>query len=293
VPNKYREISDRLKAYRLGSGLSADEIATRAGISRAALYRFEKGQLAKIETLEKLAALLEVSMPTLLGVGIEYMPSPASYFERMRQIEVEAKHISVIAGPIPFLLSSDKFSEMLPTVLRESVPEHLSNRNDHLVQIDRIVESLSARKVAFRSRQPGILNLISAREVRRLLRNGLVGNSQIGGAELIHRRELAREEVSHLISVIEDEIVGNQIGILTESLPYTGFQLFRMLDRKILAISPFRLGVQPNIRVGVAMITSAHDAIKLHEIATQQMWRDALKGLEAAAHLRYLLKSND
>src|SRR5262249_3082320 len=69
------DIGNRLKAFRLGSGLSADEIAARLGISRTALYRFEKGELAKIETLEKLAELLSVSVPTLLGVGVEYVAS--------------------------------------------------------------------------------------------------------------------------------------------------------------------------------------------------------------------------
>ena len=48
---RYDEIGNRLKAYRLGSNLSADEIASQLGISRTALYRFEKGELAKIETL--------------------------------------------------------------------------------------------------------------------------------------------------------------------------------------------------------------------------------------------------
>ena len=55
MPFRYDEIGDRLKAYRLGSGLSADEIASQLGISRTALYRFEKGELAKIETIERLA----------------------------------------------------------------------------------------------------------------------------------------------------------------------------------------------------------------------------------------------
>jgi len=45
---RYDDIGNRLKAFRLGSGLSADEIARRAGISRTALYRFEKGELVKI-----------------------------------------------------------------------------------------------------------------------------------------------------------------------------------------------------------------------------------------------------
>jgi len=73
MPFRYDEIGHRLKAYRMGSGLSADEIAKKIGISRTALYRFERGELAKIETLERLAELLGVSVPTLLGVGIEYV----------------------------------------------------------------------------------------------------------------------------------------------------------------------------------------------------------------------------
>src|SRR5580692_13098874 len=84
---RFDDIGNRLKAFRLGSGLAADEIASRLGISRTALYRFEKGELAKIETLEKLAELLGVSIPTLLGVGVEYIGSAVAYFERMRQIE--------------------------------------------------------------------------------------------------------------------------------------------------------------------------------------------------------------
>src|SRR6516225_2889580 len=84
---RFDDIGNRLKAFRLGSGLSADEIANRLGISRTALYRFEKGELAKIETLEKLAELLSVSVPTLLGVGVEYVASAVSYFERMRQVD--------------------------------------------------------------------------------------------------------------------------------------------------------------------------------------------------------------
>ena len=51
---RFDDIGDRLKAFRLGSELSADEIASRLGISRTALYRFEKGEVAKIDTLEKL-----------------------------------------------------------------------------------------------------------------------------------------------------------------------------------------------------------------------------------------------
>src|SRR5262249_40920525 len=122
---RFDDIGNRLKAFRLGSGLSADELAGRLGISRTALCRFEKGELAKIETLEKLAELLSVSVPTLLGVGVEYVPSAVAYFERMRQIEETSEHIIVLAGPISYLLSSDEFDAALGDILRESIPDTL------------------------------------------------------------------------------------------------------------------------------------------------------------------------
>ena len=124
---RYDEIGNRLKAFRIASGLSADEIARRIGISRTALYRFERGELAKIETLDKLAELLGVSIPTLLGVGIEFISSAVAYFERLRQIEEEAQHIIVLAGPISFLLASPNFEAMLEQLLIESISPELAN----------------------------------------------------------------------------------------------------------------------------------------------------------------------
>jgi hypothetical protein len=57
-------------------------------------------------------------------------------------------------------------------------------------------------------------------------------------------------------------------------------------------MSPFRLGEEPNIQVGVAMITSAPEALALHEKTLDDVWRRALKGTAAAAHLRGLLKGS-
>src|SRR5205814_4603154 len=132
---RFDDIGNRLKAFRLGSGLSAEEIAAKLGISRTALYRFEKGELAKIETLEKLAELLGVSVPTLLGVGVEYIASAVAYFERMRQIEETSEHIIVLAGPISYLLASDAFDRTLEEMLRENVPERFEGRKRALAQV--------------------------------------------------------------------------------------------------------------------------------------------------------------
>ena len=106
---RFDDIGNRLKAFRRGSGFSADEIARRIGISRTALYRFEKGEGVKIETLEKLSELLDVSVPTLLGVGVEYVPTAVSFFERVRQIDAASEHIIVLAGPVSYVVASDAF----------------------------------------------------------------------------------------------------------------------------------------------------------------------------------------
>ncbi len=286
---RYDDIGNRLKAFRLGSGLSAEQIARRIGISRTALYRFEKGELVKIETLEKLAELLGVSVPTLLGVGIEYIGSAVSYFERMRQIEETAEHIVVLAGPISFLLASDAFEAALPEVLSESIPEDVANRGRALEDVKQIMAVLHERKQQYRKRQPTMVNLISALELERFLQNGFIGRNALPERLREERRTLARDEVDHFASVIESEPLGVQIGIVTDIVPHAGFQIFRQPDRQILSISPFRLGEHPNVRVGMAMITSAPEALALHQKTVQEMWRRALKGPPAARYLRNLI----
>jgi transcriptional regulator with XRE-family HTH domain len=287
---RFDDIGNRLKAFRLGSGLSADEIANRLGISRTALYRFEKGELAKIETLEKLAELLEVSVPTLLGVGVEYIASAVAYFERMRQIEETSEHIVVLAGPISYLLASDAFDQTLEDVLRENVPDKIEGRKRSLEQVDEVMTVLRQRKQSYRHRRPGIVNLIAASEMEQFLRNGLVGRLDLPEKTRTARRELARTEAAHFASLMAEEPMGVQIGIVPDTLPHASFQIFRQPDRHLLVLSPFRLGEQPNIRVGVAMITSAPEALALHEKMAKDLWQRAIKGAAAVRFMRELIE---
>jgi transcriptional regulator with XRE-family HTH domain len=286
MPIRFDDIGNRLKAFRLGSGLAAEEIAQKLGISRTALYRFEKGEVAKIETLEKLAELLQVSVPTLLGVGVEYLGSAVSYFERMRQIEETAEHIIVLAGPISYVLASDGFDGALGDVLRESVAQSVVGRARALAQIEELMAVLKARKENYRRRRPAILNLIAAAEMERFMRNGLVGRLDLDEKVRRARRALARAEAEHFTALMENEPIGVQIGIVRDTLPHTSFQIFREPNRKILALSPFRLGEEPNIRTGVAMITSAPEALALHEKMARDLWTSALKGPAAVRFMR-------
>jgi hypothetical protein len=126
--------------------------------------------------------------------------------------------------------------------------------------------------------------------MEQFLGNGLVGRLGLPESMRRERRALARAEAAHFLALIENEPIAVQIGIVPDTLPHASFQLFREPDRKILALSPFRLGEQPNIRVGVAMITSAPEALALHEKMAQELWGRALKGSAAARLMRELLR---
>lgn len=287
---RYDEIGQRLRAFRLGAGLTAEEIAQRIGISRTAVYRFEKGEVVKIETLISLADLLGVSLPTLLGVEIEYIASAVTYFERLRQLEEEADRITIMAGPISFLLASERFQVLLKDVLVESA-EAGAEPERRLAEIERIMVILEERKKAYQARRPSIVNLISALDVERMLRSGFAGKSFVSERDRQHRRLLAREEVEHFASIVEANPMGVQIGLVTGMRPHTVFQIFRKGGHKTLTISPFRLGEQPNVSLGVAMVTTSPEAVGLHEKMVDEMWAGALKSKEAARFLRDLLES--
>ena len=102
----YAALGDRLRAYRLGASLQAEDVAESLGVSRAVVYRMEKGEIVKLETVERLAQLLGTSMASLMGVEVEYYANFLSFFERMRQLEQGADRIMAHFEPISLLLTS-------------------------------------------------------------------------------------------------------------------------------------------------------------------------------------------
>jgi transcriptional regulator with XRE-family HTH domain len=291
IADRFAEIGERLRSYRTGRGLAADQVAEQLGVSRAAVYRIEAGEVVKIETLERLAGVLETSVGSLLGLGVEYYAKATSYFERMRQIEQKSEQVVAHFPPLSYLLTSDNYAKHLKQTLIEAAPASIDDPSAYEAEIDAIVAVLDERKEARKRRHLSVVNFVSLPEIERWLKLGLVGRFDLQGEEVVARRQAARAEVEHLIKLIESEPMGVQIGLIEETLPNITFQLFRTAERTLLGLSPFRLGGDlPNIRTGVAMLTSDEEPVRLYEQLVQKLWRRAQKGREATTQLRMIVE---
>lgn len=293
MSSQYQLISDignRLKSYRLGAGLTPEDVARHTGISRAAIYRYESGQPIRVDALGKIADLLDVSLASLFGVGSENISSALTFFERLRQIEAEADQITALFGPVPYLLTTDGFDDLLPEVLLESVPETAANRDGLESAIAQICEILRDRKRQFRTRRPNFIGLLSVSELEYFLASGLMGNTNDPAAAPARRQEAARAEIAAVAELLRDQPIGIQLGLVQDSMPSTSFQILRQATRSQVAVSPFRLGAPANVRIGVATITAAEESVKLHQQVAESLWKHSLKGSEAAALLDQIVK---
>lgn len=286
---RFGDIGARLRAHRLGKEFTPDELARKLRISRAALYRAEKGEIRKIEMLTSIADELGVSLANLMGVGVEYVSTAIGFFERMRQLEEQCQQIIGLFSPVSYLLTSDSYDAVLREVLRESIPDGVEPDGTSVKAVDALLEILRARKRTFDLKRPLIVSLIASADLERFLLHGLIGRHDLPAGIIDDRRIKARSEAEYILSMLRSQPIGIQIGIVREPVPATSFQIFRQADRSVLAISPFRLGEQPNIRLGVALITSAPEAMDLHESIAERLWGEALKGPEAAAYLEAMI----
>lgn len=286
----FSDIGARLRAHRLGRGLSPEVLAEKLGMSRAALYRAEKGEIRKIETLTSIASELGVSLASLMGVGVEYVSSSVAFFERMRQLEENCEQIIGLFSPVSYLLTSENYDAMLHEVLQESISESTMSAQAAGELVASLIEILRARKAAFEKRRPLIVSLIASADLERFLLHGLIGRHDLDADVVLERRRQARREAENILRMLREEPIGIQIGIVREPVPATSFQIFRQNEGSLMAISPFRLGEQPNIRTGVALITAAPEAMELHEDIAKGLWRDALKGAEAAEYFEALIE---
>lgn len=283
------QVGERIRAHRIAKDLSPEEVAAKTGLSRSAIYRYEAGQPIRVDALGKIADLLGISLASLLGVGSEFISSALAFYERMHQLESNADQISVLFGPISFLLTTDHFDQCLRDVLSESVPHAAANRSNFDSELDQIIAILLERKETYRDRHPSIVSLVSAAELEQFLGLGIVGRQGLEGEELAKRKTSALIEVENILRLLVDQPMGVQIGIVEDSLPGASFQIFRSGKLAQVATSSFRLGLYANVRVGVATITAAQDSVQHHQEVTAELWRNSWKGNDAIKNVSDIL----
>ena len=284
----YEELGNRLRAYRIGASLVAEDVAEQLGVSRAVVYRMEQGKIVKIETVERLAQLLGTSMASLLGVEVEYYSTALGFLERMRQIEESAERIVAHFEPISLLLASDEYLDHLRLMLLESLPKDADA--SLAAEVDGILTILRERKISFAKRRPNIVSLVGLRELERFLHTGLVGSLDISETVRRQRVDAARQEVRRIAELMADEPMYVQIGLIDDAMPATSFQLFFAAGSSLLAVSPFRFGELPNVRNGIAMVTASSEPVKMYDEMIDRLWKTAHKGKAGAARLRELLE---
>ncbi len=286
---RFTEIGQQLRAYRLESGLRAEEIAARLGVSRAALYRYEKGEVIKLDTIKRLAELLKISPLSLLGIGVEYYNRPVGYFERIRQTEETADQILQVFGPVCYLTTSDAFDAVLADAYDEMLSHTSGDRAMLRTMVEQVQGIMAARKRMYQMRRPGIIAIISAASIQRLLDIGIAASVPVSESLRRRCRQVAAIEVENIAAMMETEPMGLQFGIMTATEPTGAFKVLRSRDRATLAINPFRADGLPGTQTGVAMITGADEAIATHQRVAETMWRESAKGMSGAGHIRRML----
>jgi transcriptional regulator with XRE-family HTH domain len=282
---RFTEIGQQLRAYRLESGLRAEEIAARLGVSRAALYRYEKGEVIKLDTINRLAELLKISPLSLLGIGVEYYNRPVGYLERMRQLEETADQILVMHGPVSYLNTSDAYDTALAQAFEEATEGQPAQR----ASTEQVLGIMTARKRMYTQRRPGIICMIAMSRLQQFLTDGVAAGIALSDRTRQLCRKVAIAEVENIAGLMEAEPMGLQFGLLPMTEPTGGFKILRARDRASLAVNPFRTDAHPAAPSGVAMITGADEAIAAHQRVAEAQWREALKGAPAAARVRQLL----
>ena len=277
---RFTEIGQQLRAYRLESGLRAEEIAARLGVSRAALYRYEKGEVIKLDTVKRLAELLKISPLSLLGIGVEYYNRPVGYFERLRQTEETADQILHAAGPLCYVTTSDAFDGVFAEACGEVIGQAGGDAAGQTASLEQIQGIMAARKRMYGIRKPSIIAILSLAAIQRLLDHGIAGSMTLSDPMRRRCRQVAVSEVERIATLMETEPMGLQFGVLPSTEPTSSFKILRARDRATLAINPFRTdGDARIVQAGVAMITGRRGGIGgASKRVAEAMWREAVKG---------------
>ncbi|PWS37303.1 transcriptional regulator [Falsiroseomonas bella] len=286
---RFADIGQQLRAYRLESGLRAEEIAARLGVSRAALYRYEKGEVIKLDTIRRLAELLKISPLSLLGIGVEYFSRPIAFQERLRQIEEGADQILMVGGAVCYQTTTDAYDGAVAEAWTEAA-DASTDRVAARAATDQMLGLLTARKKLHQARRPTITAILGEGALLRMLRDGVAAGLPVPERTRQRCLAAARTEAESIAAMMESVPIGVQIGLASAVEPAGGFIVLRGRDRAHVVASPFTPDTPPQGGIGVGSITAADEAVAAHQRVAEAAWRDSLKGAAAASRVRELIR---
>jgi transcriptional regulator with XRE-family HTH domain len=288
---KFSDIGQQLRAYRMESGMRAEEIAARLGVSRAALYRYEKGDVIKLETIRRLAELLKVSPLSLLGIGIEYFARPAAFQDRLRSLEEQADQILLVGGACCWSITGEAMEGALAEAWTQAVPagpEHAAA----IAQVEQALGTLTARKHLYTQKRPTMIAVLGETALRGMLTDGVAAGLPVPETTRARARIAAQQEAEAMATLMESVPIGLQLGLATGPQPASPFIVLRGRDRAHVVTAPIPADTPPSASAGVAGITAAEEAVTIHQRVAEAMWRDSMKGAEAAARVRELVRAS-
>lgn len=286
---QFSKIGQQLRTHRMETGLRTEEIAARLGVSRAAYYRYEKGEVIKLDTVTRVAELMNIPVLKLLGIGMEYYSSPIEYLKRILQIEDSTDQIIQLCGPIFYPTTSNEYDSTLEQVILEWMDT--SGIDQGVAQTDsgQVLNALSLRKLTFAERRPSVIAILTPSAIEKFIEEGIGGNIPLSARLKKQSLDVARYEIELMVNLMESEPIGLQFGLSSGEVNGPFVLMRTSNERSILAINPFPSDATPNSQRGVAMITSMEDAVMSHQQIAEARWRGSTKGVAAAKQIKALL----
>jgi hypothetical protein len=207
----------------------------------------------------------------------------------MRQLEENVVQILGNFTPISFLLLSDEYIGHLRTMLLESTDASNPDQAEFAEYVERVLEILKERRDSATKRHPPMVSIVNTQTIERFLRSGLIGRYDLKANVMRERRLLARREIERLIAIFRKQPIGVQIGVVENFAAEQTFQVFEGNDTTFVTMSPYRLGDHPNISAGIAMATSAPEAVRMFKDIIVDQWERAHKGENGARLLEAVL----
>jgi transcriptional regulator with XRE-family HTH domain len=285
---KFADIGQQLRAYRMESGMRAEEIAARLGVSRAALYRYEKGEVIKLETIRRLAELLKVSPLSLLGIGIEYFARPGAFQERLRGLEEDADQILTVGGAFCYAVTGEAFDGAVAEAWTQAIAAG-TDRAAQLSLVEQTLGAMAARKRLYQQKRPTIIAVLSETALVSALQEGVAPGLPVPEATRARCREAARREAENIAGLMESVPIGLQLGLAAGAQPTSTFMVLRGRERANIVSSAIPADTPPGAVTGVAGVTASEEAVAVYQRVAEAMWRDAAKGAEAAQRVRNLI----